>query len=247
MLTSARVVAEALGVQRETREKPEGTLYLDFPQDPRGEILTGRITLWQPELDIARLELDGPAPAGVQFRGDQAQTRRSIRLRNLILFSALAAVVIIVFWATLSFGSSREVGAKISTVINTSGPSNARAMTAFALYEIVQRHDPSGSRALLLAREAVPVFGGILVRQGGHGRNRQGKELLVPTAHRYGGREAWAPGASGISPQLRRHPLPYRGPVVWYFAADPQPLVLAFGHNSGRMHVTPLLPAPMVS
>jgi len=115
VLVSAHVVADSLGVSPETREKPIGTVYLDFPQAPRGEILTGHITLWQPELDIARLELDKPASTGAQTQGDQAQAKHSIRLRNLILFSALAALVIIVFWATLNLDQAREVGAKTGT------------------------------------------------------------------------------------------------------------------------------------
>jgi hypothetical protein len=85
-------------------------------------------------------------------------SQRHKPLRNLILIGVLTAVLVVVFWETTSLGGSREVGAEATAATDVLGKTNARAVTAYALYEIAARNDPSGSRALLLAREAVQYY-----------------------------------------------------------------------------------------
>jgi WD40 repeat protein len=85
-------------------------------------------------------------------------SKRHKSLRYLLLISLLSGVLVVVFWETTSLGGSREVGAEATAATNALGQANARTVTAYALYEIATRDDPSGSRALLLAREAVQYY-----------------------------------------------------------------------------------------
>ena len=84
--------------------------------------------------------------------------KRGERLRNLTLISVLPAVLILVLLGTARLSGSREDGMEAGMASDALGQANARTVTAFALYEIAQRNDPSGSRALLLAREAVLYY-----------------------------------------------------------------------------------------
>ena len=71
-------------------------------------------------------------------------SKRHKSLRNLILTGVLTAVLVVVFWETTSLEGSRQVGAEASTATDILGQTNARAVTAYALYEIAARTDPSG-------------------------------------------------------------------------------------------------------
>ena len=71
-----------------------------------------------------------------------------MNLRNLTLIGILTAVLILVFWGTTttSLGRSLEGGAQASVASHALGQANARAATAYALYEIASGNDPTGSR-----------------------------------------------------------------------------------------------------
>ena len=68
ILSCAHVVAQALGIRRDTTELPNGEVYLDFPRVAAGQKLTARVVFWRPvnpldfEEDIAGLELVSPLP-----------------------------------------------------------------------------------------------------------------------------------------------------------------------------------------
>jgi hypothetical protein len=66
VLTCAHVVAQALGLSEDAPGMPTAGIRLDFPLVAPEHILRGRIILWQPETDIAGLELDDDPPAGAQ-------------------------------------------------------------------------------------------------------------------------------------------------------------------------------------
>ncbi len=63
-LTCAHVVASALGLQAVPADAPPEGVLLDFPLLAPGEPLTARVTVWQPERDVAALELVGEPPTG---------------------------------------------------------------------------------------------------------------------------------------------------------------------------------------
>ncbi len=65
-ITCAHVVAQALNIPDDTPESPTTEIYLDFPLVAPGHILTARVVCWQPEADIAGLELVEAPPANVQ-------------------------------------------------------------------------------------------------------------------------------------------------------------------------------------
>jgi hypothetical protein len=62
ILTCAHVVAYALDIPEDTTEPPEAMLELDFPLLVAGEILSARVCHWQPDADVAGLQLLGWAP-----------------------------------------------------------------------------------------------------------------------------------------------------------------------------------------
>ncbi len=62
VLTCAHVVASALGLQAAPADAPPEGVLLDFPLLAPGEPLTARVTVWQPERDVAALELAEPPP-----------------------------------------------------------------------------------------------------------------------------------------------------------------------------------------
>ncbi len=64
-VTCAHVVATALGLQAAPAETPQAEIQLDFPLVKEGAACAARITAWQPDVDIAVLELLGELPAGV--------------------------------------------------------------------------------------------------------------------------------------------------------------------------------------
>jgi len=66
VLTCAHVVAAALGLPEDTPETPQAEVYLDFPLVAPGRSLTARVMHWQPDSDVAGLELDGDPPTGTR-------------------------------------------------------------------------------------------------------------------------------------------------------------------------------------
>lgn len=66
VLTCAHVVSEALGLVGDKVLQPTDTVHLDFPLIAPGQALTGRITLWQAEADIAGLQLEEALPTEAQ-------------------------------------------------------------------------------------------------------------------------------------------------------------------------------------
>jgi hypothetical protein len=66
VLTCTHVVDRALGLPDGTSQMPEGGVHLDFPLSAPKLSLTARIVRWQPESDVAGLELDGDLPPDVQ-------------------------------------------------------------------------------------------------------------------------------------------------------------------------------------
>ena len=66
VLTCAHVVARALGLPDDTLEAPHVGVGLDFPLVAPEHVLTAHVILWQPESDVAGLELDGDPPAGAR-------------------------------------------------------------------------------------------------------------------------------------------------------------------------------------
>jgi WD40 repeat protein len=98
-----------------------------------------------------------------QLERDSTQSRPGQRKRhekppNFVLIAALVIAAIMTLFGLVGlqgYQGAREQAAAVSQAL---GQANARALTAFALYETGQRDDPSGSLALLLAREAVLFF-----------------------------------------------------------------------------------------
>ncbi|MEH2365710.1 tetratricopeptide repeat-containing serine protease family protein [Nostoc sp.] len=77
VITCAHVVADALGISRDTQKRPTEVVYLDFPLIAPEESLTGKVVLWRPvppkgstsvkgKEDIAGLELNGTVPEAAQ-------------------------------------------------------------------------------------------------------------------------------------------------------------------------------------
>ena len=66
VLTCAHVVARALGLPDDTLKAPQVGVGLDFPLVAPEHVLTAHVILWQPESDVAGLELDGDPPAGAR-------------------------------------------------------------------------------------------------------------------------------------------------------------------------------------
>jgi tetratricopeptide (TPR) repeat protein/S1-C subfamily serine protease len=77
ILTCAHVVADALGIARDTQDIPTEDVYLDFPLVDSETQLTARVVFWRPvppkgstsvkgKEDIAGLELNSPLAEGVQ-------------------------------------------------------------------------------------------------------------------------------------------------------------------------------------
>lgn len=64
VLTCAHVVTGALGLPDDTPEPPQAALYLDFPLLASGTRLTAQAVRWQPQDDIAVLELTCDPPTG---------------------------------------------------------------------------------------------------------------------------------------------------------------------------------------
>jgi S1-C subfamily serine protease len=64
VLTCAHVIDDALGREQDTLEVPQEGVALDFPLVAPGQKLTARVTAWQPDADVAALELTEPPPAG---------------------------------------------------------------------------------------------------------------------------------------------------------------------------------------
>ena len=71
LLTCAHVVAEVLGISRNTQEPPTGTIQLDFPLIAPGQKVKAKVVFWQPVNppqvgeDIAGLHLEDAPPTGV--------------------------------------------------------------------------------------------------------------------------------------------------------------------------------------
>jgi hypothetical protein len=66
VLTCAHVVAAALGLTENTLETLQAEVHLDFALVAPGHILTACVTHWQPESDVAGLQLDDDPPAGAR-------------------------------------------------------------------------------------------------------------------------------------------------------------------------------------
>ncbi|MBN3958422.1 tetratricopeptide repeat-containing serine protease family protein [Nostoc sp. NMS8] len=77
VITCAHVVADALGISRDTQKRPTEVVYLDFPLIASEESLTGKVVFWRPvppkgstsvkgKEDIAGLELNGNVPEAAQ-------------------------------------------------------------------------------------------------------------------------------------------------------------------------------------
>ena len=66
VLTCAHVVATALGLPENTPETPQDEVHLDFPLVAPAHIVTARVIHWQPESDVAGLELEDDPPAGAR-------------------------------------------------------------------------------------------------------------------------------------------------------------------------------------
>ncbi|BAY43837.1 peptidase S1 and S6 chymotrypsin/Hap [Scytonema sp. HK-05] len=72
ILTCAHVVADALGIARNTAEMPDAKLRLDFPLLAAKEFFTAQVVFWRPvnpdELaeDIAGLKLESSPPDAAQ-------------------------------------------------------------------------------------------------------------------------------------------------------------------------------------
>lgn len=66
VLTCAHVVVRALGLPSGMPEMPRTEVRLDFPLVAPEYVLTAHVILWQPESDVAGLELDGDPPVGAQ-------------------------------------------------------------------------------------------------------------------------------------------------------------------------------------
>jgi S1-C subfamily serine protease len=77
IVTCAHVVADALGIARDTQNRPTEDVYLDFPLVDSETQLTARVVFWSPvppkgstsvkgKEDIAGLELKSSVPEGVQ-------------------------------------------------------------------------------------------------------------------------------------------------------------------------------------
>jgi S1-C subfamily serine protease len=56
----------ALRVPEDAPQVPQAEVHLDFPLIAPGHIVTARIIHWQPQSDVAGLELDGDPPAGTE-------------------------------------------------------------------------------------------------------------------------------------------------------------------------------------
>ncbi|MFB2768543.1 trypsin-like peptidase domain-containing protein [Pelatocladus sp. BLCC-F211] len=77
VITCAHVVADALGISRETQTRPTEDVFLDFPLVASEEKLTARVVFWRPvppkgstsvkgKEDIAALEINSPIPRTAQ-------------------------------------------------------------------------------------------------------------------------------------------------------------------------------------
>lgn len=77
VITCAHVIADALGISRDTQKRPTEVVYLDFPLIASEERLTGRVVFWRPvppkgsisvkgKEDIAALELNSTVPEAAQ-------------------------------------------------------------------------------------------------------------------------------------------------------------------------------------
>jgi tetratricopeptide (TPR) repeat protein len=62
VLTCAHVIAAALSLPEDTPETLRAEVHLDFPLVAPARILTARVIHWQPESDVAGLQLDGDPP-----------------------------------------------------------------------------------------------------------------------------------------------------------------------------------------
>jgi WD40 repeat protein len=63
VLTCAHVIAQALGVSDDVTETPPGEVHLDFPLVAPVQGLPARVVYWQPESDVAGLEILDDPPA----------------------------------------------------------------------------------------------------------------------------------------------------------------------------------------
>lgn len=66
ILTCAHVVTSALGLLHDTPDPPEADLHLDFPLLASGQVLTARVSHWQPVTDVAGLKLTSEPPPGAK-------------------------------------------------------------------------------------------------------------------------------------------------------------------------------------
>lgn len=67
IMTCAHVVADALGVAENTDTLQTGAITIDFPLVAPGQMVSGQVILWQPDLDMAGLRLIGVLPDGARF------------------------------------------------------------------------------------------------------------------------------------------------------------------------------------
>jgi hypothetical protein len=67
VLSCSHVIADSLGISRDTTETPSGTVYLDFPLlKNKSDVLPSLIKYWDPVLDIALIELLADLPEGTK-------------------------------------------------------------------------------------------------------------------------------------------------------------------------------------